>query len=64
MEKYQISKHTQTPEHRNADGKKGLLTTHYVIKLDVFKGWNFSLELKRGPIANENSLEAKVHHTG
>lgn len=39
--------------------KKGLLTTHYVIKLDVFKGWNFSLELKRGPIANENSLEAK-----
>lgn len=44
--------------------KKGLLTTHYVIKLDVFKGWNFSLELKHGPIANENSLEAKVHHTG
>lgn len=39
--------------------KKGLLTTHYVIKLDVFKGWNFSLELKHGPIANENSLEAK-----
>lgn len=36
------------------------LTTHDIVQLNVFKGWNFSLEFKSWSIAQENSLEIKM----
>lgn len=36
------------------------LTTHDIVQLNVFKGWNFSLEFKSRSIAQENSLEIKM----
>lgn len=41
-------------------GKKNKkLTTHDVVQLYVFKGWNFSPEFKRRAIAQENSLNKR-----
>lgn len=39
--------------------KRKQLTTHDVVQLYVFKGWNFSLEFKRRAIAQENSLNER-----
>lgn len=39
--------------------KENNLTTHDVVQLYVFKGWNFSLEFKRRAVAQENSLNER-----
>lgn len=39
------------------------LTTHDVVQLYVFKGWNFSLEFKCGAVAQENSLKTGENGT-
>lgn len=41
-----------------------LLTTHDIVKLNVFKGWNFSLEFKGRSIPQKNGLEMRVDGTG
>lgn len=46
------------------ENTKICLTTHDIIKLNVFKGWNFGLEFKCWSIPQENSLKIKVDYTG
>lgn len=52
-----LESNTQNKAHRDA---QIYLTTHDVIKLNVFEGWDFSFEFKCRSIPQENSLKMKM----